>query len=122
MLISLIMLEHMAQRCEQGLAVLLPALPDLGGDQRRNLLQKNCFYHECMYKIAHCMLASIPGVSQPSLGVLSTQLPSLKHRCVSSVSETRACCSSGWIPPQSLESEGCAWLSIEQPGGSKFMT
>lgn len=90
--ISLVMLEHMDQRCEQGSAVLLPAPSpfapvDLGGGQRTNLLQNSCF-STCVCKIACCMLALVPGVSQPSLGMLSTQLPSPKHLCVNSVSET----------------------------------
>lgn len=74
MLTSLIMLEHMGQKCEQGLAVLPPApspfAPWRGSEEES--VAEQLFFPVC---VQNCSLASIPGVPQLSLGMLSTELP-----------------------------------------------
>lgn len=90
MLISLVVLEHMGQKCEQGLAVLLPAPSplapvDLGGAQRRDLLQSSCFSMCVCTKLLigtnSWGFTAVPWDAHP-------ELPFPKHLCVSSVGET----------------------------------
>lgn len=109
----------MGQKCEQGLALLLPApfAPSTlegvrgGGISCRAVV----FPWLCVQNFT---LAPIPGVSQLSLGVLSTQLPSPKHLCVSRVRFEHGG-SSGWIPPQPFGRVRAA-AKLTQRGFSSF--